>query len=349
MRAVIYDDYRRPPRLDEVPVPECPSDGALISVAATGVCRSDWHAWQGGEEVRLPHVPGHELAGTVLAVGPDVRRVEAGVRVTTPFVSGCGTCPTCRDGDAQVCQQQTQPGFSHWGSFADVVAVRYADHNLVALPDDLDFVTAAGLGCRFATAYRAVRVHADAGPDRWLAVHGCGGVGLSAVMIARSTGGRVVAVDPSAGARRAAEELGADVVLDPSGASSREVGKQVVAATGGGAHASIDALGSQATCEASVRSLRPRGRHVQVGLLLGDQAHPDVALPRILGLELSFHGSHGMPAAAYPAMLAEIASGALRPDRLIGRVISLAEAPDALVALGSAPVTSGMTVVDLAR
>jgi len=127
------------------------------------------------------------------------------------------------------------------------------------------------------------------------------------------------------------------------------VAKQIVAATDGGAQASIDALGSRMTCEASVRCLRPRGRHVQVGLLLGDDSHPDLALARVLGLELSFHGSHGMPAAAYPAMLDEIATAALRPGRLVGRVISLAEAPDALVALGSAPVTSGMTVVDLAR
>jgi len=349
MRAVLYDDYRQPPRVEEVPVPQCPDDGALVSVAATGVCRSDWHAWQGGEKVPLPHVPGHELAGTVMAVGSEVHGVEPGTRVTAPFVNGCGTCPTCRDGDAQVCQRQTQPGFSHWGSFADVVAVRFADYNLVPLPDALDFVTAAGLGCRFATAYRAVRVHAGAGPDRWLAVHGCGGVGLSALMIAKAAGARVVAVDPSEGARRAAEELGADIVIDPTGATSREVAKQVVAVTDGGAHASIDALGSQATCEASVRCLRPRGQHVQVGLLLGDDARPDVALPRILGLELSFHGSHGMPAAAYPQMLAEIASGDLEPGRLIGKVIALAEAPDALVALGSAPVTSGMTVVDLAR
>jgi alcohol dehydrogenase len=349
MRAVTYPDYRQQPRVEEVPVPPCPPDGALVAVAATGVCRSDWHAWQGGERVPLPHVPGHELAGTVVEVGPEVRDVEVGTRVTTPFVSGCGECETCREGDAQVCRRQTQPGFSHWGSFAEVVAVRHADVNIVTLPDDLDFVTAAGLGCRFATAYRAVRVHADAGDGRWLAVHGCGGVGLSAVMVAHAVGGRVVAVDPSEPARDAARALGAEVVIDPAGSSSREVAKQVVAATGGGVHASLDALGSRPTCEASVRSLRPRGRHVQVGLLIGADARPDVALARILSLELSFHGSHGMPAAAYPDMLAEIAAGTLDPAALVGRVIGLDEAPAALVGLGEAPVTSGMTVVDLAR
>ena len=184
------------------------------------------------------------------------------------------------------------------------------------LPDDLDFVTAAGLGCRFATAYRAVRVHAAVGEGDWLAVHGCGGVGLSAIMIARAVGARVVAVDPSPAAREAAASLGAEVVIDPSGLDSRIVAKQVRAATDGGAHASLDALGSQAACEASVRSLRPRGRHVQVGLLIGDDARADIAMPRMLGQELSFHGSHGMAAHDYPQMLAEIASGSARPASL---------------------------------
>ena len=120
MRAVVYDTYDQIPTLRDVTVPECPPDAALIRVAATGVCRSDWHAWRGGEPVTLPHVPGHELAGTVEQVGADVRGWDAGIRVTTPFVSACGECGPCRAGDHQVCQDQTQPGFSHWGSFAEL-------------------------------------------------------------------------------------------------------------------------------------------------------------------------------------------------------------------------------------
>lgn len=347
MRAVVYDTYDQIPALRDVDVPQCPPDAALIRVHATGVCRSDWHAWRGGEQVDLPHVPGHELAGTIEQVGGEVTRWSGGERVTTPFVSACGVCGPCLAGDHQVCQDQTQPGFSHWGSFAEYVMIRHADLNLVALPDELDMVTAAGLGCRFATAYRAVRAHAAVEPGGWLAVHGCGGVGLSAVMIARAADVRVVAVDPSRAAREAAGSLGAEVTIDPSGLDSRIVAKQVRSATDGGAHASIDALGSRAACEASVRSLRPRGRHIQVGLLIGDDARADIAISRMLGQELSFHGSHGMSARDYPAMLAEIASGKLDPRVLVGGVITLDEAPAALVAMSEPPTRSGMTVVDL--
>ena len=347
MRAVVYGSYGEHPSVRDVGVPRCPADSAVIAVGATGVCRSDWHAWQGREEVALPHVPGHEFAGTIAEVGPKVAHWAPGARVTAPFVCGCGSCASCLAGDHQVCEQQTQPGFTHWGSFAEYVVVRHADVNLVGLPDALPFATAAALGCRFATAYRAVRVHAGVGAGDWIAVYGCGGVGLSAVMIAVAAGTRVVAVDPSAAARAAAADLGAERVLDPAGLTGPLVGHAVRALTGGGTHAGLDALGSRLTSEASVHGLRRRGRHVQVGLLLGDEASPALPLAAMIGNEQSFHGSHGMSAADYPAMLAEIASGRLQPDRLVVSVITLDEAPAALAAMSAPSSGSGMTVIAL--
>ncbi|HYI31863.1 MAG TPA: alcohol dehydrogenase catalytic domain-containing protein, partial [Glaciibacter sp.] len=163
MRAVVYERSGERPRIRHVPVPACPADGALVRVEATGVCRSDWHAWRGHDQVPLPHIPGHEYAGVVAEVGPEVRRFAPGDRVTAPFVNGCGRCSWCRAGDAQVCPEQTQPGFTHPGSFAEFVVVRAADLNLVALPDNIDAVAAASLGCRFATAYRAVTAHGEVG------------------------------------------------------------------------------------------------------------------------------------------------------------------------------------------
>ena len=197
MQAVQYDAYGAAPTLVDIPAPGCPPDGVLVEVRATGVCRSDWHAWQGREPVSLPHVPGHEYAGVITAVGPEVSARRVGDRVTVPFVCGCGRCEFCAAGDAQVCPDQQQPGFTMPGSFAELVAVPAADLNVVPLPDDLDFVTAASLGCRFATAYRAVTAHGRVGPGDWVAVHGCGGVGLSAVMVAAALGARVLAVDVS--------------------------------------------------------------------------------------------------------------------------------------------------------
>jgi alcohol dehydrogenase len=261
--------------------------------------------------------------------------------VTVPFACGCGRCEHCLAGDAQVCPRQTQPGFTGPGSFAELVAVHAADANLVALPADLDFVTTACLGCRFATAFRAVTAHGRLRPGHWLAVHGCGGVGLSAVMIGAALGARVLAVDVSAAALDRARELGAEVAMD---AGTADLPAAIGEVTGGGAHVSIDALGSPALAADSVRCLRRRGRHVQVGLLPSGP----VPLPMdlVIARELEIYGSHGMAARDYPAMLAMVADGTLRPGLLVGEVIALGDVGRALAAMdGLTP--AGMTVVRL--
>jgi alcohol dehydrogenase len=346
VRALVIEQFGAPPTVREVLDPECPADGVVLRVAATGVCRSDWHAWQGHDDgVRLPHVPGHELAGEIVAVGPGVTRWRAGDVVTVPFVCACGTCEVCLAGDQQVCPNQEQPGFTHWGSFAELVALHHADTNLVRLPVGMSPVVAASLGCRFATAYRALTVHGRVRAHDEVVVLGAGGVGLSAVQVAVAAGARVVAVDPSAAARAEAAAFGAAVTLDPSGLSPELVAELVVQATGGGAHASIDAFGSSATAVASVLGLRRRGRHVQAGLLLGPQARAGIPMDRVIAWELEVYGSHGMAAHEYPAMLAAVADGSLDPSRLVERVVGLDEAADALAALGAGTAGAGITVV----
>ena len=345
MRAVVFDAVGGPLELREVPEPDCPPDAVVLDVHATGVCRSDWHAWRGHDPVALPHVPGHEFAGVVARVGAGVGSWRVGDRVTAPFVCGCGTCAYCRAEDPQVCPRQTQPGFTHHGSFAEQVVVRAADFNLVRLPDGMDFVAAAGLGCRVATAYRALTAHGGLGPGQWLAVHGCGGVGLSAVMLASALGARTVAVDVSAGALALASERGATAALD--GAKARDpaaVAARVHQVTGGGAHVSIDALGSPATALASVLSLRRRGRHVQVGLLLGKAATPPLPMDRVLAWELSIHGSHGIAAREYRALFTLLERAGLDPATLVGRVVGLEDAGAALAEMDG-PTPAGMTVV----
>lgn len=347
MRAVVYPAFKALPVVAEVPSPACPEGGAVLDVAATGLCRSDWHAWMGHEAVPLPHIPGHEFAGVVAEIGSGVTQWRIGDRVTVPFVCGCGTCELCRIGDAQVCPNQTQPGFTGPGSFAEQVAITGADTNLVALPEEVDFVTAASLGCRFATAYRALTAHGRVASDSWLAVHGCGGVGLSAVMIGVALGARVVAVDISDAALRAARELGAEAVVNA--ADEPDTAAAVATITGGGAHVSVDALGSAATAVASVRSLRRRGRHVQVGLLHGAASTPPIPMDIVIAHELEIYGSHGMAARDYPPMLAMIADGTLRPDRLIGTVIDLDAAGPALAAMGQPASAPGLTVIEPSR
>ncbi len=352
MQAVVYSGYGVTPVLTQVADPACPADGVVIAVGATGVCRSDWHAWQGHDPIALPHIGGHEFAGVVAETGPAVTGWRAGDRVTVPFACGCGRCEYCRAGDAQVCPQQTQPGFTGPGSFAELVAVHAADANLVSLPASVGFVAAAGLGCRFATAFRAVTAHGRVRAGDWLAVHGCGGVGLSAVMIASALGARVIAVDVAAAALDRARELGAEFAVL---AGPEDPVTAIGEVTGGGAHVSVDALGSPATAVNSVRCLRRRGRHVQVGLLLGPASTPPIPMDVVIGRELEIYGSHGMAARDYPAMMAMVADGVLRPGAVIGQVIRLEDVAQALAAMdgldGAGPAAgmtaAGMTVAGM--
>lgn len=342
MKVVLFDEFGKMPELADVPRPECTSTGAVIRVRATGLCRSDWHAWMGHDSgIRLPHVPGHEFAGVIESVGAEVTAWKPGDRVTVPFVCACGYCEQCALGNQQVCDNQMQPGFTQWGSFAEFVAIEAADTNLIALPDDLDFVFAAALGCRFATAYRAVMTQGRVQEGEWVAVHGCGGVGASAIMIAVAAGARVIGIDLSEQALALAAELGAMTVRGDD-----DVVSSIRAITGGGVHLSLDAYGSRVTSDNSIRCLRKRGRHVQVGLMVGRDALALVPMDLVIANELEILGSHGMAAHEYPAMLAHIAAGDIDPRVLVGRTIYLDEAPEALATMDAA-ASAGMTVIEL--
>ncbi len=336
---------RSTPRVQQVPEPVAPPDGVVVQVHATGLCRSDWHAWAGHDDIAFPHVPGHEVAGVVTAVGAQVRRWREGDRVTVPFVCGCGRCPWCRSGQAQVCPDQQQPGFTHDGSFAELVALHAADTHLVAVPPTIELTTAASLGCRFATAYRAVVDRAKVAPQEWVSVVGAGGVGLSVAMIARAVGARVVAVDRNPQALAVAAGLGVEHTVLADGS---DVPAVIHDLTGGGSHVAVDAVGSEQTCSDALLGLRRRGRHVQVGLLPGVVGHPRVPLERVIGWELDLLGSHGMPAVDYPAMLALIERGSLAPERLVERVVGLEEAAELLPGFDRA-VVAGMTLIDPSR
>jgi alcohol dehydrogenase len=341
--AVVYDRPGVPPEVREIDPPQCPDAGVVVRVMATGVCRSDWHAWKGHDPVPLPMVPGHEFAGIVHEVGSEVASWQVGDRVTVPFVLGCGKCAYCAAGDQHVCPNQSQPGFTYPGSWAELVAVPAAEANMVRLPDEVEYVAGASLGCRFATAFRALRTHGRVRPGQAVAIHGCGGAGLSAVMIAKALGARVVAVDLGEQARHLAIELGADEVIDP--AETSDAAARIVELTDGGAHVSVDAVGAPAVAAASVRCLRRRGRHVQVGLLLGGNATAGLPMDLVVARELQVLGSHGMPAGDYPAMLELIARGELDPRRLVRSVIDLAAAPAALMAMDEPSPSPGITVI----
>lgn len=324
MKAVYYDRFQAPLRIENLPDPKPPLDGVVIKVEATGICRSDWHGWMGHDvDITLPHVPGHELAGTIEAVGSAVKNWKPGDRVTLPFSMGCGYCPLCQSANQQICDNYFQPGFTAWGSFAEYVAIPYADFNLVRLPETINFVEAAILGCRFITAYRALVAQGRLQGGQWFSVHACGGVGLSSIMIAKALGAQVIGIDISEDKLAFAKKVGADFILNAK--TIGNIPEAIKEISQGGAHLSMDALGSTETCINSLLSLRKRGKHLQVGLMTGQHAAPPIPMGPIISNELEILGSHGMQAHQYPEMLQLITSGKIRPALLLGRKVHLTE------------------------
>lgn len=343
MRAASIVAYRQPLAVGEVPDPVATPTGVVLEVEATGVCHSDYLGWTGDDPYpSLPHVPGHEMVGRVVEAGRDVKGWKLGDRVTVPFSVGCGECEPCSRGWTNICDVGFTPGFTAWGSFAEYVAIEYADSNLVGLPDDISSVHAAALGCRFVTAYRALSSRGEVGESARLAVFGCGGVGLSAVMIGAALGAFVVAIDVDDARLARASELGASAVVN---AADGTVWPKIRDLTGGGVDVSLEAVGSPAVVAESLRSLRKHGRHVQVGLLVGGNADPPIPMEMMIMRELEIVGSRGLPAAHYPEVFDLIASGKVDPSRLVDKTVDLGEGAGVLTEMGSYPGV-GVAVIE---
>ncbi|WP_418282741.1 zinc-dependent alcohol dehydrogenase family protein [Halorubrum sp. DTA98] len=353
MRAAVLQAYGEPLSIRRLPEPDPAPDGAVVRVDACGVCRSDWHAWAGHGEWADDRVPrgqvlGHEPAGELVEVGERVERFAAGDRVVVPFSLGDGRCPYCRRGHGNVCSDGRALGFEPDapGAFAERVAVPAADYNLVDRPDWLSARDAAALGCRYMTAYHALAERAELSGGDWLAVHGCGGVGLSAVQIGSALGARIIAVDVDDEALANATETGADRVVNPSDVDG-EVSDRLRELSDGGVDVSMDALGIAETCRSSVRSVRPRGTHVQVGLTT-DVERGEVSLPTdwMTRWEVSFVGSRGMPPTNYDDLFALIEASDVDPGSLVSRELALSDVSDRLAAMDDYEVRGVEVVTD---
>ena len=250
----------------------------------------------------------------------------------------------CSNGQQQICDNYYQPGFTGWGSFAEYVRIPYASDNLVHLPDSMDFTTAAVLGCRFITAWRGVTAQGTLKAGDFIAVHGCGGVGLSAIMIASAAGAIPVAVDIDEEKLAFTKSIGAVYTINAKTISN--VPEAILNLTKGGAHVSVDALGSRETCYNSIRCLRKQGKHIQLGLMTGSEANPPLPMHEVIAKELQLIGSHGMQAHQYHRMLEWITSGKMQPDKLLGKIINLEESCKELTDLNNFRNT-GVTVIKM--
>ncbi len=340
MRAAVIRQYRADLSLETVPDPVCEPDGVVVKVLACGICRSDWHGWVGEHaKVKPGAIPGHEYCGEVVEAGP-LARWNVGDKIIAPFILACGECPECRSDQTTTCRSQRVPGFGEPGAYAEYVSVPHA-HNLTRLPDFLTPALAAGLGCRVTTAYHALTGRAGLQAGEWLAIHGTGGIGLSALLIGKALGARIVAVDVVAGRLTHALSLGAEHVIN---AAEGDTAARIREVTGGGAHVSIEALGIEATANASIECLRPLGRHVQVGLPTGHTATMQINMNAVYMKQLALFGTRGMPAWRYPSLLSLIETGRVDVRPIVARHVGLSQASAELRAFDG-PMPPGVAVI----
>jgi len=329
MRAAVLEALRKPLVVKEMPDPQCPPNGAVIKTEAEGVCRSDWHLWMGdwfwvGLAPNMPFVMGHEFCGVVEEVGKEVRNFKRGDRVVVPFSQGDGSCEFCRTGHSNVCNTPQIPGVTYWGGYGSLVGVPGADLNLVKLSEKVGFVDAASMGCRFMTSFHGLIDQAQVQPGEWVAVHGCGGIGLSAINIAAAVGANAIAVDLDDRKLELAKKMGATHVVN---AKNTDAVNAVMDITGGGAHVAVDALGSAITCRNSIMSLRKRGRSLQIGLTTqAEKGEVSMPIDRIVLMELQLIGTVGMQPSRYPAMLQMVENGHLAPGAMVTEKIKLDQA-----------------------
>ena len=340
MRAAVLRAYNEDLSIEDVPNPDCPEDGVVLEVLACGICRSDWHGWT-GEHARLElgQIGGHEYCGEVVEAGPRATH-RTGDRLIAPFILACGACPSCRSGDQNTCLHQRLPGFTEPGAFAEYVAVPF-DHNLSPLPESLSPASAAGLGCRVTTAWHALTGRAAVQPGEWLAVHGTGGIGLSALLLGRAIGARVIVVDVVAEKLTHALGLGAEAAID---ARNGDAAGQIREITKGGAHVSIEALGRPETTNASIACLRPLGRHVQVGMPVGHTARMEIDMAAVYTGQLALYGTRGMPSWKYPSLLGLIETGRVDVSPLVAREVALSDT-GAELAVFNGPAPPGIAVI----
>lgn len=337
MRAAQIVEHRKPLIITEVPDPTIGSKDALVKVEATGMCRSDWHTWNGDWAwldalPDLPCIPGHEFGGTVVEVGSEVTAVHVGQRVTVPFTEACGRCESCLRGRSELCWNVQWPGYNHPGGYGEYVAVLNADLSCIPIPDSIDMVSSAGLSCRYSVSFNAVVRIARVRAGEWVSVIGAGGMGLAAVQVAAAIGANVIAVDVRDEALQMAKEQGA--VATVNSAAGLDVPMAVQEITGGGAHVSIDCYARGGTTAQSVLSLRPGGRHVQAGLTTAeDSGMVKIPVDVIAGRELQFLGTSALSHSRYPELLGLVSSGRLKPAALVTKQLRIDEVNESMIAL----------------
>jgi 6-hydroxycyclohex-1-ene-1-carbonyl-CoA dehydrogenase len=330
MRAAVFHGSGRPLTVEEVPTPEIGPDDALVRVAACGVCHTDLHYIDHGTPTfkEPPLILGHEVAGTVEAVGDAVKDLAPGARVLLPAVLPCGTCRMCRMGRENICEHGLMLGNHMDGGYAEFIRVPARDAFI--LPEEIPLVEGSIIADAITTPYHAVVNRGAVRPGDVVVVVGCGGIGLNVVQMAAAVGARVVAVDLNPSKLTWAREIGASETLD-SGSTERPE-RALRKLTGGGADVAFEAVGHDATQELALASLRTGGRLVLVGYSPESMA---LNAGRVMFRELEIVGSLGCRPVDYPRVIEMARQGRLKVAELVTQRFPLEEIDKAFDTLRS--------------
>lgn len=338
----------------------------LVTMQAAGVCHSDLHTYRGELRAMPPLVLGHEGAGIVTQIGPDVTRVKVGDRILVNWLPSCDSCPTCLSGRPNLCETFPATTFQGWlpGKVSrirtdDGVVLKHylsaatmaeqmviSERSALPIPDDVPFDVAAITGCAVMTGVGAVLNTAQARPGQPLAVIGCGGIGLSAIMGARLAGcNPIIAVDVLQSKLDFARQFGATHTINSREVNMVDALREI---TGNGPEYIVDSVGASFTIGDALRAVRPGGTAVVVGM---HSFKEDVPIPpnvlvamnkRLLG---SFVGS-ARPQIDLPMLIELYRAGKLPINQLISQHYSLEELPQAFADMEGGKVARGVLLLN---
>ncbi|QIK49376.1 zinc-binding dehydrogenase [Gordonia hongkongensis] len=329
MRAAQLVSAAGEPQLVDIDIPEPGPGEVRIAVRACGVCGSDLHIIDG--HIKTPYLPltlGHEASGLIDKIGPDTRcSVDEGGRVLVNPIVVCGDCEACTDGRTNQCPNNTVLGVVGAGAAAEYVIAPAG--NVHAIPDSIDFPTAAIMADAVAGPFHAIRTAGIKAGDT-VAVFGLGGLGLHAVMILKQViGARVIGVDTYKSALERARSFGADVVIDTRDeVPSRRIREE----TNGGVDASFEFVGRSDTVEQAFRSLRPGGLCTVVGVGT-EKLHLDVTVGTLVAKEWSIRGSYGYVSRDLDDLIRLVGDRDLKIEGTISHMVSLEDYNEGIATL----------------
>lgn len=318
MKAAIFYAAHEPLKIEEMPTPTPGENDVLVKVAACGLCHTDLHYLDHGVPTfkEPPLILGHEVSGTISAVGSGVKDWSEGDRVLLPAVYGCGVCDMCRTGRENICNKMIMFGNNVDGGYAEYLIAPAKD--VISLPEELPLIESSIIADAVTTPYHAVVNRGEVKPGDKVVVFGCGGIGINIVQIAHAVGAQVVAVDIDEEKLKWANKLGAHTTLNAN--KFERIDKEIRKLTSGGADIAFEAIGNPTTQAQTFASLRTGGRFVVVGF---SSKPMSLDTGRVMYREMEIIGSLGCRAVDYPRVLELALQGKIKVKELVTAQFSL--------------------------